>query len=64
MPFFQLTLYCRSNTKADIARILKVSARPARIKYKFGIQVRKGIKDAIQPETKIGNKLSVEIINT
>jgi hypothetical protein len=39
MPFCHLTQYCRSNTTVDIARIIKVSASPAAIKYKFGIQV-------------------------
>jgi hypothetical protein len=47
MPFCHLTQYCRSNTAVDIARILKASTSPAGIKYKFGIQVPKGIKNAI-----------------
>jgi hypothetical protein len=41
MPFCHLSHYCRSNTAVDIARIFKVSTRPAGIKYKFGIQVPK-----------------------
>jgi hypothetical protein len=44
MPFCHLTQYCRSNVAVDISRILKVSTSPAGIKYKFGIQVLKGIK--------------------
>jgi hypothetical protein len=47
MPFCHLTHYCKSNMAVDIARILKVSASPAGIKYKFGIQVAKGIKNGI-----------------
>jgi hypothetical protein len=47
MPFCHLNHYCRSNTAVHIARILKVSTGPAGIKYKFGIQVPKGIKNAI-----------------
>jgi hypothetical protein len=31
----------------EIARILKVSTSPADIKYKFGIQLHKGIKNKI-----------------
>jgi hypothetical protein len=31
----------------DSARLLNVSTSPAGIKYKFGIQVSKGIKNAI-----------------
>jgi hypothetical protein len=57
MPFCQLTQYCRSNTAVDIARILKVSTRFAGIKYKFGIQVPKGIKNAIDRDKSDGNQL-------
>jgi hypothetical protein len=41
----------------DIARILKVSTSPVGIKYKFGIQVPKGIKNAIDLQKKNGNQL-------
>jgi hypothetical protein len=64
MPFCNLTQYCRSNTAVDIARILKVSTSPAGIKYKFGIQVPKGIKNAIDLEKKNGNQLWQESIKT
>jgi hypothetical protein len=47
MPFYHLTQFYRSNTAVDIARILKVSTSPAGIKYKFGIQAPKRIKNAI-----------------
>jgi hypothetical protein len=53
MPFCHLTWYCRSNTAVDI----KVSTSPAGIKYKFGIQVPKGIKNAIDIDRKNGNQL-------
>jgi hypothetical protein len=64
MPFCHLTHYCRSNTAVDIARILKVSTSPAGIKYKFGIQVPKGIKNAIDLDKKNGNQLCQEAIKT
>jgi hypothetical protein len=64
MPFCHLTQYCRSNTAVDIARILKVSTSPAGIKYKFGIQVPKGIKNAIDLDKKNGNHLCQEAIKT
>jgi hypothetical protein len=64
MPFCHLTQYCRSNTAVDIARILKVSTSPAGIKYKFGIQVPKRIKKAIDLGKKNGNQLWQEAINT
>jgi hypothetical protein len=46
----------RSNTAVDIARILKVSTSPAGIKYKFGIQIPKGIKNEIDLDKKNGNQ--------
>jgi hypothetical protein len=64
MPFCHLTQYCRSNTSVDIARILKVSTSPAGIKYKFGIQVLRGIKNAIDLDKKNGNHLWQEAIKT
>jgi hypothetical protein len=57
MPFCHLTQYCRSNKAVDTARILKVSTSPAGIKYKFGIQVPKGIKNAIDLDKNNENQL-------
>jgi hypothetical protein len=57
MSFCHLTQYCRSNTAVAIAGIVKVSACPAGIKYKFGIQVSKGINNAIELYKKIRNNL-------
>jgi hypothetical protein len=57
MPFCNLNQYCRSKTAVDNARILKVSTSPAGIKYKFGIQVPKGIENAIDLDKKNGNQL-------
>jgi hypothetical protein len=57
IPFCHLTQYCRSNTAVHIARILKVSTSPAGIQYKFGIQIPKGIKNAIDLDKKNGNQL-------
>jgi hypothetical protein len=59
-----LTQYCMSNTAVDIARIRKVSTSPAGIKYKFGIQVPKGIKKPINLDKKTGHKLWQEAIKT
>jgi hypothetical protein len=47
-----------------IARILKVGTSPAGIKYKFGIQVTKGIKNKIDLDKKNGNQLWQEAIKT
>jgi hypothetical protein len=60
--FCNLTQYCRSNTAVDIARILKVSTSPAGIKYKFGIQVPKVIKNAIDLDKKNGKQVWQEAI--
>jgi hypothetical protein len=64
IPFFHLTQCCRSNTVVDIARMLKVSTSPVGIKYKFGIQVPKGIKNAIDIDKNNGNHLWQEAIKT
>jgi hypothetical protein len=64
MPFCHLAQYCRSNTAVDIARIFKLSTSPTGIKYKFGIQVPKGIKNAIDLDKKNGNQLWQESIKT
>jgi hypothetical protein len=64
MPFCHLIQYCRSNTAVDIARILKISTSPAGIKYKIGIEVPKGIKNAIDLDKNLGNQLWKEAIKT
>jgi hypothetical protein len=62
MPFCHLTQYCRSNTAVDIAKIHKVSASPAGIKYKFAIQVLERIKNSIELHKKNVNQLWQEVI--
>jgi hypothetical protein len=57
MPFCHFTQYFRSNMLIDIERIHKVSSSLAGIKYKFGIQVLKGIKNEIELDKKNGNQL-------
>jgi hypothetical protein len=47
-----------------IARILEVSTSPAGIKYKFGIQVPSGNKNAIYLDEKNGNQLWQESMKT
>jgi hypothetical protein len=64
MPFCHLNHYCRSNTDLDIARILKASTSSAGIKYKFGIQVPKGIKNKIDLDKNNGNHSWQEAIKT
>jgi hypothetical protein len=64
LPFCHLTQHCRSNKAVDIARILKVSTSPEGIKYKFGIQVPKGINNAIDLDKNSGNQLWEVAIKT
>jgi Ni,Fe-hydrogenase III large subunit len=64
MAFCHLTQYYRSNMEVDIARILKILTSSAGIKYKFGIQVPKGIKNAIDLDKKSRNQLWQEAIKT
>jgi hypothetical protein len=47
MPFHHLVEYCKTKTPMEITRVYKASSSPTGIKYKFGIQVPKGIKNAI-----------------
>ena len=64
MPFYHLVQYCKAKTPVDVARINKVSTSPTSIKYKFGIQVPKGIKNAINLDKKNGNNLWEQAIRT
>ena len=64
MPFCHLIEYCKSKSSVDISGTQKVSAKPTSIKYKFGIQVPKGIKNAIELDKKNGNSLCQDAIKT
>jgi hypothetical protein len=60
----RITQYCRSNLAVHIARILQISTSSAGIKYKFGIQVTKGIKNTIYLDKYNGKQLWQEAIKT
>ena len=64
MPFCHLVQYCMSKTELEKARVYKSIATPIITKYKFGIQVPKGIKNAINLDMKNGNSLWQEAIKT
>ena len=64
MPFCHLIQYCKSKSSVDIEGIQKVSANLTSIKYKFGIQVPKGIKNAIELDKKNGNSLCQDAVKT
>ena len=62
IPFCHLTPYCKPKLSTIIAKIQKVSAIPTGMKYKFGIQVPKGIKSELNLDKKTGNNLWEEAI--
>ena len=64
IPLCHLIPYCKSKPSTIIAKIQKVSANPTGIKFKFIIQVPKGIKNAINLDKKNGNNLWEEAIKT
>jgi hypothetical protein len=64
MPFRHLIRYCKTKTPMEISRVHKASTSPTSIKYKFGIQVPKGIKNAINLDKKNSNHLWEEAIKT
>jgi hypothetical protein len=57
MAFQHLMHYCKPRTPVNAAKIHKASSLSANVKYKFGIQVPRGIKSAIQLDRKNGNNL-------
>jgi hypothetical protein len=64
MAFQHLVLYWKARTSVDAAKIHKASASSSSVKYKFGIQVPRGIKNAIQLDRKHGKNLWQEAIKT
>ena len=51
-PFCHLIPYCKFEPPLDIAKVHKVTSSPTLVKYKFGIQLPRGIKSAISLEIK------------
>jgi Reverse transcriptase (RNA-dependent DNA polymerase) len=64
MPFQHLVNYCKVRTPVDTVRIHKASTSSSNVKYKFGIQIPRGIKNAIHLDNKNGNKLWQEANKT
>ena len=64
LQFRHLVKYCKSKREVKISRVQKVLKGPTCVKYKFGIQVPKGIKNAIDLDRKNGNYLWEETIKT
>ncbi len=64
MPFQHLVLYCKARTPVDTLRIHKASTSSTGIKHKFGIQVPRGIKNAIHIDRKNCNNPWQEAIKT
>jgi C-terminal processing protease CtpA/Prc len=64
MPFQHIVHCCKARTPVDAVKIYRASASSTSNKYKFGVQVPRGIKNAIQLDTKNGNNLWQEAIKT
>jgi Reverse transcriptase (RNA-dependent DNA polymerase) len=64
MAFQHLVHYCKARTPVDAAKIHNASASSTSVKYKFGIQVPRGIKNDIQFDRKNGNNLWQEAMKT
>jgi hypothetical protein len=62
MPFRYLFKYCKRETEVEISRVKNVIKSPTCVKYKFGIQVPKGIKNTIDLDKRNGNRLWEEAI--
>jgi hypothetical protein len=65
MPFCHPIRYCKTKIPMEITSVQKASTSPTNIKYKFGIQVPKGIKNAINLDIKIylRSKLQTQLFN-
>ena len=57
MPFRHLTQYYKTKSEIEMAKVNKTLASPTCIRYKFGIQVPRGIKRAIELDRKNGNTI-------
>jgi hypothetical protein len=65
MKLDRLDKYCKCyGLNTDCTTVHKASTSPTDIKYKFGIQVPKRIKNALNLDKKNGNNLWEEAINT
>jgi ribonuclease P protein component len=64
MSFQQLVHYCKARTLTDNIKIHKPSPSSNSTNYKFGIQVSKGIKNAIHLNRNNSNNLWQEAIKT
>jgi hypothetical protein len=56
--------YCKARTPVDTVRIHKSSMSSTSIKYKFGAQLPRGIKNAVHLDRKNGNNLWQEDVKT
>ena len=46
-PFNVLAQYCTGDSPSQLARVFKAKCRPGSAKYKFGVQVPMGVKQAL-----------------
>jgi Reverse transcriptase (RNA-dependent DNA polymerase) len=63
-PFCHLIPYCKAKPSLNISKSCTVSSSPTTVKYKFGIQVPRGIRNAISLDKKNKNNLWQQAIDT
>ncbi len=64
MPSCDLTQYFKNKIAIEMAKFYKTLVSPTCIRYKFGIWVPRGIKNAIKLDRKNGNTLWEDAIKT
>jgi Reverse transcriptase (RNA-dependent DNA polymerase) len=63
-PFCHLIPYCKAKPSLKMSKACIVSNSPTTVKYKFGIQVPRGIRNAISLDKKNKNNLWQQAIDT
>ena len=61
-PFKSLSRYCTGDAPSHLARAFKAKTKPSAPKYKFGIQVPQGLKQAYEIDRLNGNTLWADAI--
>ena len=64
IPFCHLIPYCKPKPSTIIAKIQKFSTNPTGIKYKFGVKVPNGIKNANNLDKKSGSNQWEQALKT
>jgi hypothetical protein len=63
-PFCYFISYCKAIPSCNVSKAYNVSNSPTTVKYKFGIQVPRGIRNAMSLDKKNQNNLWQQAIQT